>query len=117
MFIILHHVSDDTEEAEDEEAPDEEAPDQAEGIEQRQTVGADGQTDTAVCMICHTSPPTTVLLPCKHFGLCDDCCATRQRLQEEPANAEDVAYDRVIDHSICPIDRRHIEQYVRVVYT
>ncbi|KAK4887386.1 hypothetical protein RN001_003657 [Aquatica leii] len=26
----------------------------------------------AVCMICQTDTLTTVLLPCKHFGQCDE---------------------------------------------
>ncbi|KAK4881882.1 hypothetical protein RN001_005201 [Aquatica leii] len=39
----------------------------------------DEPREAAVCMICQTDAPTTVLLPCKHFGLCDECCLTRQK--------------------------------------
>ncbi|KAK4885296.1 hypothetical protein RN001_001567 [Aquatica leii] len=74
----------------------------------------DEPREAAVCMICQTDAPTTVLLPCKHFGLCDE---TRQNLNGIPASEEDIAYDRAVDHSICPIDRVKVEQYVRVVLT
>lgn len=71
----------------------------------------------AVCMICQVEPPTTVLLPCRHFGLCDECSAMRQNLSSEPPTPEDVAFDIVVDHTICPVDRIKVEQYVRVVAT
>ncbi|KAK4885501.1 hypothetical protein RN001_001772 [Aquatica leii] len=77
----------------------------------------DEPREAAVCMICQTDAPTTVLLPCKHFGLCDECCLTRQNLNGILASEEDIAYDRAVDHSICPIDRVKVEQYVRVVLT
>ncbi|KAK4876126.1 hypothetical protein RN001_012548 [Aquatica leii] len=77
----------------------------------------DEPREAAVCMICQTDAPTTVLLPCKHFGLCDECCLTRQNLNGISASEEDIAYDRAVDHSICPIDRVKVEQYVRVVLT
>lgn len=84
--------------------------------EEQEEVVEQGRSDEPICIICKENPPTTVLLPCAHFGLCDDCSAEMQarHIADEPPGADDGV---VVDYSICPLDRERVVQYVRVVNT
>ncbi|KAF5277683.1 hypothetical protein FQR65_LT03663 [Abscondita terminalis] len=59
---------------------------------------ASQNSDHATCIICKQSVPT-VLLPCKHFGFCDDCIEEyKMRKVERQRPDEELGY--VIDYTL-----------------
>ncbi|KAF5299034.1 hypothetical protein FQR65_LT09497 [Abscondita terminalis] len=38
--------------------------------------------DSHLCIICKDEQPTTILMPCKHFGLCDQCSREMRKRNE-----------------------------------
>ncbi|KAF5294504.1 hypothetical protein FQR65_LT19979 [Abscondita terminalis] len=69
-----------------------------------------------LCIICKENKPTTLLLPCKHFGLCDHCTEELQKRNLE-MQRPDEEFGYVVDYSRCPLDRLSIEEFVKVIPT
>ncbi|KAF5294505.1 hypothetical protein FQR65_LT19980 [Abscondita terminalis] len=69
-----------------------------------------------LCIICKENKPTTLLLPCKHFGLCDHCTEELQRRNLE-MQRPDEEFGYVVDYSRCPLDRISIEEFLKVIPT
>ncbi|KAF5281753.1 hypothetical protein FQR65_LT14548 [Abscondita terminalis] len=43
--------------------------------------------DSHLCIICKDEQPTTILMPCKHFGLCDQCSREMRKRNETHSGA------------------------------
>ena len=80
------------------------SPSQQGGGGQPSSSSSSSSSESSLCKICLTNPRSIVLLPCKHFVLCQPC-ERRNRLTHTSSDTRE---------SLCPICRTPYNDFLRV---